>query len=212
MFMKNIMEMLKLYVIPDRKIGAPFSLEEQTEAALRGGATLIQLRDKEMEGRCLFEVAQSLRKICHCYGTPLIINDRVDVALAVGADGVHLGQDDLPLEAVKPFVPDSFIVGVSAHTVEEAEQALALGASYIGIGAAYPTGSKVDAKVVGPSRIREIMRKVPIPAVAIGGITIDKIPEIMTTGVQGVALISAVIGAPNIQAEAQKIMSLIEKK
>ncbi|ADE56402.1 MULTISPECIES: thiamine phosphate synthase [Aminobacterium] len=205
----NIRHMLKLYVIPDRQIGAPRTLLEQTEEVLKGGATVIQLRDKQSGGRELLETALAMKRLCYDYNVPLIINDRLDVALAAQADGVHLGQKDLPLEAVRPFLPRGFIVGVSAHTVDQARIALKSGASYIGIGAAFPTGSKEDAHVVGLSRIREIMEAVPIPAVAIGGINEENVAEAMKTGVNGVAVISAIVGAPHIKKAARHFLSLI---
>lgn len=205
----NVRDFLRLYVIPDLKIGAPRTLLEQTEAALKGGATLIQLRDKQSNGRELFEIAVAMKKICHKYGAPLIINDRLDIALAAEADGVHLGQNDLPLESVRSFLPEDFIVGVSAHTVKEAQEALHNGASYIGIGAAFPTGSKGDADVVGVSRIGEIIKAVSIPAVGIGGITGKNVKDVMAAGVDGVAVISAIVSSEDIEEAARHFLSIM---
>jgi thiamine-phosphate pyrophosphorylase len=201
----NLRKALGLYVIPDRVIGAPLSLEEQTRLALEGGATAIQLRDKSMDGRELLETARRMAALCEERGALFIVNDRLDVALLSGADGVHLGQKDLPVAEARKLAPRPFVVGASAHDAEEAERAAEEGADYLGVGAVFATGSKSDATVMGLTGLRELMG-VPmlsrghgnrpgnvLPTVAIGGITSENLPEVMRTGVDGVAVISSVV-------------------
>ena len=195
---RNLRRALSLYVIPDRVIGAPLSLEEQTRLALEGGATAIQLRDKSMDGRELLAAARRMAGLCAASGALFIVNDRLDVALLSGADGVHLGQNDLPLSEARKLIDSfrpsrSFLVGVSAHTASEAEQAEADGAGYLGVGAAFDTGSKDGAKVIGLEGLREVRMSTRLSCVAIGGITLENLPEVMSTGVDGVSVISAAV-------------------
>lgn len=196
---------LKVYVIPDREAGAPRSLEEQTEMAIEGGATMIQLRDKKMTGSELYSTAKKMAAICRSRGVPLIVNDRFDVALAAGADGVHLGAEDLPVHIVKQLVPDGFIIGATAHSPEEGVRALAEGAEYIGVGAAFPSGTKKGAFVLGVDGIRSVLSVVSIPSVAIGGITAENAPEVLASGVDGVAVVAAVVGEKDITAAAARL-------
>ena len=196
---RNLRQALSLYVIPDRVIGAPLSLEEQTRLALEGGATAIQLRDKSMDGGELFATARRMADMCAESGALFIVNDRLDVALLSGADGVHLGQSDLPLleawKLISSFWPTSrpFVVGASAHTAREAEQAEADGADYLGLGAAFDTGSKYGARVVGLEGLREARMGTRLPCVAIGGITLENLSEVLDAGVDGVSVISAAV-------------------
>jgi len=189
---------LSLYVIPDRIIGAPLSLEEQTRLALEGGATSIQLRDKSMDGRELLATALRMASLCAERDALFIVNDRLDVALLSGADGVHLGQSDLPpAEAWKliSLRPGSrpFFIGVSANTAKEAGRAEAGGADYLGVGAAFSTGSKDNAKIVGLDGLRVVRMSTKLPCVAIGGITLENLPAVMATGMDGVSVISAAV-------------------
>ena len=195
---RNLRQALSLYVIPDRIIGAPLSLEEQTRLALEGGATSIQLRDKSMDGRELLATALRMAGFCAEKGALFIVNDRLDVALLSGADGVHLGQKDLPLTEAQRLLdslrlPRPFFIGVSVHTALEAGQAEADGADYLGVGAAFGTGSKENAKIVGLDGLREVRMSTKLPCVAIGGITLENLPEVMATGMDGVSVISAAV-------------------
>jgi thiamine-phosphate pyrophosphorylase len=192
---RDLRRMLSLYVIPDRVIGAPLSLEEQTRLALEGGATAIQLRDKSMDGGELLAVARRMAGLCSENGALFIVNDRLDVALLSDADGVHLGQSDLPLTEARKLIDSTrpFLVGVSVHTAREARQAEADGADYLGLGAAFGTGSKDDAKVIGLHGLREVRVSTKLPCVAIGGITFENLPGVMGTGVDGAAVISAAV-------------------
>ncbi|MDR1622522.1 MAG: thiamine phosphate synthase, partial [Synergistaceae bacterium] len=153
----NLKKALRLYVIPDRLIGAPLSLEEQTRLALEGGATAIQLRDKSMDGGELLATAKRMARLCGEHGALFIVNDRLDVALLSGADGVHLGQSDLPVAEARGLAPRPFVVGASAHTADEAERAEKDGADYLGVGAVFETGSKGGANVIGLEGLRGSM-------------------------------------------------------
>ena len=204
----NLREALKLYVIPDRLVGAPLSLEEQTERALQGGATMIQLRDKEMSGRELYETALRLKALCRSRAVPFIVNDRFDVALAAGADGVHLGAADLPGGAVKRLAPRGYIVGLTAHSLEEGLAAQEAGADYVGVGAAFPTGTKEGASVLGVEGIRLVRERLSIPAVAIGGIGPLNVRAVMETGVDGVAVVASVVGQKDIALAAAELGAL----
>jgi len=184
---------MRLYVIPDRTIGAPLRLEEQARQALAGGATALQLRDKEAGGGELFAEARQMLCLCRELGVPFFVNDRLDIALACGADGVHLGQSDLPVSAARRLAPRPFIIGASARTPEDADRAIRDGADYLGAGAVFPTGSKEDAQVIGLDGICAITRASPVPVVTIGGVSLDNLREVMACGADGVAVISAAV-------------------
>ena len=205
----NIREALKLYVIPDRIVGAPLSLEEQTERALEGGATMIQLRDKEMSGRELYETALRIKALCRSREVPLIVNDRFDVALAAEVDGVHLGVTDLPGVVVKKLAPKGFIIGMTAHSLNEGLAAQEAGAEYVGIGAAFPTGTKPGASILGVKGIRMVRERLSIPAVAIGGIGPLNVEAVMETGVDGITVVASVMGQKDITAAAVELGALV---
>jgi len=206
---ERIQRALKVYVIPDSTAGAPRSLEEQARLAILGGATMIQLRDKKMTGRELYETAKRLLSLCRPRDIPLIVNDRLDVALASGADGVHLGAEDLPVHAAKRFVPEGFIVGATAHSVEEGIRAEAEGADYVGVGAAFPSGTKKGAAVLGVAGIREVCSAISLPTVAIGGITAQNAREVLDAGVDGVSVVASVVGQEDIQAAASLLANAV---
>lgn len=194
---------LTLYFVTEE--AAPLeSLLTIVEQAIEGGVTLVQLREKRSDGATFYEKAKALKELLDRYDIPLIINDRIDVALAVGAEGVHVGQSDLPLPAIRSIVPKSMIVGVSVSTVEEALAAEQNGANYVGVGAAFPTGTKSDAKVLPAGMLREITQSVSIPSVAIGGITLENMGLLRETGTAGVAVVSALMQAENPTLSAQK--------
>ena len=209
MTLRNLREALRLYVIPDRKIGAPLSFEEQTELAIQGGATAIQLRDKEMDGGELFAVAKVLADICRRSDVLFIVNDRLDIAMACGADGIHLGQSDLPVLEARRLVSKSFIVGASARTVEEARSAEKDGADYLGVGAVFGTKSKDDARVIELQGLRQLVGVTQLPLVAIGGITIENLPEVMRCGVDGVSVISAAV-LGDVKAQTVKLAKALD--
>ncbi|MDR2174737.1 MAG: thiamine phosphate synthase [Synergistaceae bacterium] len=189
----NLKKSLRLYVIPDRGAGAPLSLEEQARLAIEGGATAIQLRDKEADGGELLRTARALSALCRERRVLFIVNDRLDVALLSGADGVHLGQSDLPVTDARRLAPRPFLVGASAHTPSEALEAERDGADYIGVGAVFGTGSKSDAAVIGLERLRETAAASRLPSVAIGGVTTENLPRVILCGVDGVSVIAAAV-------------------
>lgn len=209
--MSQILERaLQLCVIPDREIGFPLSLEEQAEQALGGGATMIQLRDKKMSGRELYETACRLVKMCREAGALLIVNDRADVALASGADGAHLGITDLPLRSVRHLSPPGFILGGTAHSVKEAQSAEADGADYVGVGAAFPSTGKREARVLGPEGIREVVSAITIPAIAIGGISAENLRTVLAAGARGAAVIGSVVGSKDISAAVRRMVKVFQ--
>ncbi len=186
---------------------------EVAEAALKGGATTIQLRDKHMPAKELYRLAEEMKllvKSC-ALGSIFIINDRVDVAAAVGADGVHLGQEDLPLEAARKILGKTAIIGVSAANVKEAVEAERGGANYLGVGPVFPTPSKDDAgEPIGLGGLEEIRRAVSIPLIAIGGINQDNLEAVLKAGADGAAVISAVAGAEDMVVAAQRLAQMID--
>ncbi len=181
------------------------------KAAIEGGASIIQYRDKHASSRKLFEDALQLRNLTRDAGALLIINDRADIALAVEADGVHLGQDDLSLAEARRIVGDTYIIGISATCFDEAVEAANQGADYIGLGPVFPTPSKDDAAPpIGLEGVAAVREAVDIPIVAIGGITIDNIEEVIQAGSDGIAVISAVASAPDMVAAARMITTMIQ--
>lgn len=209
--MKCDRQTMRLYAVTDRAWVGRQTLPEQVEAALKGGATCVQLREKELDGAAFLEEAKVLAALCRRYGVPLIINDNVEVALASGADGVHVGQDDLTVEQVRRLAGDRLIVGVSAHSVEQALAAQAGGADYLGVGAVFTTATKSDAHVLPRETLAAICRAVDIPVVAIGGIGEDNLLQLAGTGVDGAALVSAIFSAPDIEGQCRKLRALSER-
>lgn len=200
-----------LYLCTDRDLMSTETIEEAVEQAILGGCTVIQLREKECSSKDFYQTACSVKKITEKYGVPLIINDRVDIALAVDADGVHVGQSDLPADIVRKLLGNDKIVGVSARTVEEAEQAQRDGADYIGVGAMYATHTKKDARPVTIEQLAHIREQVSIPIVAIGGINKDRVKDLKGIGINGVAVVSAVIAQKDIKVAALELKEEFEK-
>ncbi len=207
--MMELVSRLSLYVIPDRKIGAPLSIPGQAEQAIEGGATAIQLRDKSMSSAELYTLAVQLVEICRKHQVLFIVNDRLDIAVASGADGIHLGQTDLPVGVIRRLVSPEFIVGVSARSVQEAIEAEKAGADYLGVGAIFPTGSKKDARVIGLDPLKEIAGSTDLPIVAIGGMDTGNIPIALNSGASGVAVISSIVGGKGIKESACNIKGII---
>lgn len=195
-----------LYVITDQRTAGGRSLVEVVQVAIRGGATVIQLREKEASTRKMLSLGRQLQELTRRVGLPLIVDDRVDLALALQAEGVHLGQDDMPAEVARKLIGPDRILGVSARSVAEAKEAEAAGADYLGVGDIFGTPSKLDAGApIGLERFAEIVRSVSIPVVGIGGVTLENAPLVMQSGAAGVAVISAVIGAPDPEAAARRL-------
>lgn len=202
---------LLLYAITDRSWLGSSALYDQVELALRGGTTILQLREKNLGDAAFLEEAKSIRKLCRQYKVPFIINDKVDVALAAGADGIHVGQHDMEACNVRRLLGEDKILGVSAQTVEQAVLAQKQGADYLGVGAVFPTGSKDDAEDVSIETLRDICRTVSIPVVAIGGITAQNVAKLKGSGICGAAVISAVFAQPDILEAAGKLKAAIRK-
>lgn len=206
--MKCSKETMLLYAVTDRSWVGKQTLYEQVESALKGGATCIQLREKNLDEAAFLEEAVALKKLCGQYGVPLIINDNIDIAMKCGADGIHVGQSDMEAANVRKAVGDEMIIGVSAQTVEQALAAQGAGADYLGVGAVFPTSTKLDASEVSHQTLKEICAAVDIPVTAIGGINKGNIAELSGTGVDGVALVSAVFAAENIEEECKLLKKL----
>jgi thiamine-phosphate pyrophosphorylase len=188
-------------------------LEDVIRAAILGGADCIQLREKGYSGRELLEAGHLLRRLTREHGVNLIINDRIDVARAVDADGVHLGQGDLPIEVAREILGSDKIVGLSTHNVAEAVAAERAGANYIGLGPMKPTTTKLDTDpVVGPAGVKEVRAHVSLPIVAIGGIKRDDVAEIIRNGANSVAIISAIIDAEDVEGAAREIRNIVDSE
>ena len=197
--MKFNEKMLLLYAVTDQAWIGKQTLLEQIEDALKGGATIVQLREKRLDVDSFVEEAILVRDLCHKYNVPLIINDNVDVALKSGADGVHVGIEDAPVAEIRKRVPADFIIGATCKTVEQAKIAEAAGADYMGVGAVFPSPTKTNAVRITNEQLCEIVSSVSIPAVAIGGIGYDNVMEIKGSSVSGVAVVSAIFGAEDIE-------------
>lgn len=203
--MKFNEKMLLLYAVTDRAWVGKQTFLEQIEDALKGGATIVQLREKKLDVDSFVEEAIQVRDLCHKYHVPLIINDNVDVALKSGADGVHVGIEDAPVAEIRKRVSTDFIIGATCKTVEQARIAEAAGADYMGVGAVFPSPTKTNAIRITNDQLREIVSSVSIPAVAIGGISYDNICEIKGSSVSGVAVVSAIFGAEDIEKATARL-------
>ena len=197
---------LRLYAITDRRaLPAGVTLAQAVEAALDGGVTCLQLREKEASAGEILTLARTLLPLCRARRVPLLINDRVDIALAAGADGVHLGQEDLPLPEARALLGPDRILGATAHTVEEALRAQAEGADYLGVGAMFPTGTKTDTVPTSADTLKAICAAVSIPVVAIGGVTAQNLPTLAGTGIAGAAVVSAIFSQSDLTAAARAL-------
>ncbi|MGR6836068.1 thiamine phosphate synthase [Syntrophomonas erecta] len=198
-----------LYLISDRSILQGRDLLAAVEASLKGGTTLVQLREKDISSREFYNLAIELKQLLQSYNIPLIINDRLDIALAVDAEGLHIGQDDLPIETARKILGPGKILGYSVSNVEEALYGEGHGADYLGAGSVYPTGSKSDAgNPIGLQELTKIRQSVSIPIVGIGGIGINNIAEVKKTGVDGVSVISAILGSQDIEGASRNLINL----
>ena len=208
--MKCDNQMLRLYAVTDRSWTGRQSLAQQVEAALKGGVTCVQLREKALSQESFLAEALEIRELCSRYGVPFIINDNVDIAIACKADGVHVGQEDMAAAKVRQRVGDHMIIGVSAHSVEEALEAVKHGADYLGSGAIFGSATKTNVQPMSRQTLADICAAVDIPVVAIGGITRENLPRLAGTGVDGVALVSAIFAAEDIEAECRLLRRLSE--
>lgn len=203
--MKFAKEDLLLYAVTDRHWLKDETLENQVEKALQGGATFLQLGEKSLDDDIFLAEAKEIQKLCKKYQVPFVINDNVDIALAIDADGVHVGQSDMEaLDVRKRLGPDK-IIGVSAQNVQQALLAQKHGADYLGVGAVFPTGSKDDAEDVSFETLKAICQAVDIPVIAIGGITKENVSELKGSGICGIAVISAIFAQKDIKAATKEL-------
>lgn len=200
-----------IYLVTDEACLHGRPLLECVEEALAAGVTLVQYRAKAADGGVLYAEACKLKELCDKYGVPLIINDRLDIALAVGAAGVHLGQDDLPCAVARKLLGEDFIIGVSAHNPAEAVKAVSEGADYLGCGAVFGTATKHDVAKLGLENLRAIRKAVAVPMVGIGGITADNYAEVLATGADGAAIVSGILAQDDIGAVVKKLVATKQK-
>jgi len=209
--MKLTKDMMRLYAVTDRSWLRGQTLPEQVEMALAGGATLVQLREKELDEEAFLREAVDMTKLCHRYGVPLLINDNVEIARRSGADGVHVGQDDMNAASVRGILGSEMIVGVTAKTVEQAIRAQEAGADYLGSGAVFGSSTKLNARPMTKERLKSICNAVSIPVVAIGGINRNNILDLAGADIAGVAVVSGIFAAEDIEAECRHLHSLVKR-
>lgn len=202
---------LVLYAVTDRSWLRGETLYSQVEKALKGGATFMQLREKDLDEKTFLEEAVEIQKLCQKYQVPFVVNDNVEIALQMDADGVHVGQEDMEAGAVRAKLGPGKIIGVSAQTVEQAIQAEKNGADYLGVGAVFATGTKLDATDVSYDTLKAICSAVSIPVVAIGGITKDNLMELKGSGIDGIAVVSAIFAADDIEDAARQLRTRTEE-
>lgn len=199
-----------LYMVTDRRLMSSATIEESVSLAIEGGVSVVQLREKDCTSREFYELAVRVKKITAPRNVPLIINDRIDICLAADTDGVHLGQKDIPCREARKILGSDKIIGVSAALPEEAHQAQTDGADYLGVGAVFATGTKSDTRPVTPEIIREIRAAVTIPFVVIGGVNSDNIKQLYGFGINGAAVVSAVVARHDVAAAARAMRSAAE--
>lgn len=207
--MKNKVD-YSLYLCTDRKLMSSKTIEESVELALMGGCTIVQLREKDCSSKEFYELALRVKEITKKYNVPLIINDRVDIALAADADGVHLGQSDLPAEKARKILGNDKIIGVSASTLALAKAAQADGADYIGVGAVFNTSTKLNTNKVTLTQLKEICSAADIPVVAIGGINKQNLHLLKGSGISGAAAVSAIVSQKDVTAAAKELLNIIK--
>lgn len=198
-----------LYAVTDRAWTGTLTLYQQIEQAILGGATCIQLREKNLDEETFIKEAIQVRKLCHKHGIPLIINDNLKVALESGADGIHVGNDDMPVKEIRKIAGEDFIIGATAKTIAQAKEAEKAGANYLGVGAVFPSPTKTNAIRITSEALREICSSVRIPVVAIGGITEENMAEITGCGMKGIAVVSAIFSAEDIRTATGKLREKI---
>ena len=209
--MKFSADMLRLYAVTDRRWLNGRTLADAVESAIHGGVTCVQLREKSLDGGDLLNEAKQVLAVCRKYHVPLIINDDQQIALACGADGVHVGQQDMSPRILRAMLGPEKIVGVSAATVDEAVQAAKDGADYLGCGAVFATGTKTNTRPVDAARLRAVCAASTVPVVAIGGITAENAPQLRGSGIAGIAVVSAIFAQPDPGAAAVQLRTISEE-
>lgn len=200
-----------IYLVTDDGCLQGRALIDCVREALEGGVTLVQYRAKTASSAEMYDEALQLKALCDSFNVPLIINDRLDIAMAVGAAGVHLGQDDLPCAAARKILGEDYIIGVSAHNPAEAAEALERGADYLGCGAVFGTATKADVKKLGTDGLAAICREKGLPVVGIGGVTADNYREVRAAGADGAAIVSGILAQPDIRATVRAIAKISQK-
>ncbi len=199
-----------LYVITDENL-IKKDIGKAVEKAIKGGATIVQYRAKNKDSRTMYREASEIKKVCDKYGIPLIVNDRVDIALAVNADGVHVGQEDLDVEVVRRLIGFDKIVGLSTKNLKQVKEANSLPVDYIGFGSVFPTNTKEDAKLAGIENLKKALEISLVPVVAIGGINHENIDQLIGTGCENIAVVSAVFKGKDIERNAKKLKDKLKK-
>lgn len=203
----------RLHVLTDTELQSRFSHLELAKLAIKGGADILQFRQKSGATREMIQTCRKIKRLCEDADVTFIVNDRVDVAIASEADGVHLGQDDFPIPLARKLVRETQIIGGSAATLEEAQECLSEGADYIGFGPVYPTTSKDDAgPVTGIELLKQVVEAIPLPIIAIGGISVENTPEVMAAGAQGIAVISAVCCQENPEQATRDLSQALQSE
>lgn len=198
-----------LYLVTDRRNKTTEDFLKIIEEAIQGGVTVVQLREKNTSTKEFYQIAIKLKEITQKYKIPLIINDRIDIALAIDCEGVHLGQDDMPAEIARKILGKDKLIGVSAHNIEEAKKAVLDGADYIGSGAVFPTSTKNDASDVPIEKLKDITNSINIPTVAIGGIKSENIKQLENTNISGISVVSAIMESENPAKASEKLKSIL---
>lgn len=197
-----------LYLVTDRRNKTTEEFLKIIEESIQGGVTVVQLREKDTPTKEFYQIAIKLKEITQKYKIPLIINDRIDIALAIDCEGVHLGQDDMPAEIARKILGKDKLIGVSAHNIEEAKKAVLDGADYIGSGAVFPTSTKNDASDVPIEKLKDITNSINIPTVAIGGIKSENIKQLENTNISGISVVSAIMESENPIKASEKLKSI----
>lgn len=203
---------LSLYLVTDKRNKTDGEFLEIIEEAIKGGTTVVQIREKEGETLDFYNLALKVKEITSKYNVPLIVNDRIDVALAIKSEGVHIGQTDMPADVARSLIGDEMILGVSASTVEEARKAEKDGADYIGTGAVFPTATKDDAPSITKDDLKEVTGSINIPTVAIGGITLENANELAGTGIAGISVVSAIMNSKDPKIASENLLKIYNEK
>lgn len=203
---------LSLYLVTDKINKTDDEFLEIIEEAIKGGTTVVQIREKEGETLDFYNLALKVKEITSKYNVPLIVNDRIDVALAIKSEGVHIGQTDMPADVARSLIGDEMILGVSASTVKEARKAEKNGADYIGTGAVFPTATKDDAPSITKDDLKEVTGSINIPTVAIGGITLENASELAGTGISGISVVSAIMNSEDPKTASENLLKIYNEK
>ncbi|MCI7291678.1 MAG: thiamine phosphate synthase [Methanobrevibacter woesei] len=203
---------LSLYLVTDKRNKTDEEFLEIIEEAIKGGTTVVQIREKEGETLDFYNLALKVKEITSKYNVPLIVNDRIDVALAIKSEGVHIGQTDMPADVARSLIGNEMILGVSASTVKEARKAEKDGADYIGTGAVFPTATKDDAPSITKDDLKEVTGSINIPTVAIGGITLENASELAGTGIAGISVVSAIMNSEDPKTASENLLKIYNEK